>query len=132
MPPSHPLVCESVPSYIASVSSSPLIDWLVNYFTSTHDGSDLEAIVYQMFDPPRRFGQVILSSLQVFENLFSFSSFSTRFQAQSRNVCLLGAVPYPTIDSLDPGSCFLSTEIERGKYVRNIATLSSGGEFFAT
>jgi hypothetical protein len=55
---------------MAPESSSALIDWFVNYFASTPDGSILGAIVYEMFGLQDAFGQVMLNNLQVFESLF--------------------------------------------------------------
>ncbi|KAF8132092.1 leucine carboxyl methyltransferase [Boletus edulis] len=76
------LLCECVLVYMAPESSSALVDWFVNYFSSAQDGSILGAIVYEMFGLQDAFGQVMLNNLQ------------------SRNVSLPGAAPYPTVESL--------------------------------
>lgn len=51
-------------------SATALIDWFVNHFASTHDGSILGAIVYEMFGLQGAFGQVMLNNLRVFHSHF--------------------------------------------------------------
>ena len=62
---------------MAPESSSALVNWFVNYFTSTHDGSILGAIVYEMFGLQDAFGQVMLNNLQVFGSVFSLVAFTS-------------------------------------------------------
>ncbi|KAF8558868.1 leucine carboxyl methyltransferase [Imleria badia] len=99
------LLFECVLVYMSPESSSALIDWFVNH--STHDGSILGAIVYEMFGLQDAFGQVMLNNLQ------------------SRNVSLPGAAPYPTVNSLRERftrhgftfSSALTLSEVRGKYI---------------
>jgi len=62
------LLFECVLVYMVPDSSSALIDWFVNYFASTHGGSVLGAIVYEMFGLQDAFGRVMLNNLQVLES----------------------------------------------------------------
>ncbi|KAF9222489.1 leucine carboxyl methyltransferase [Gyrodon lividus] len=79
------LLFECVLVYMSPQASSALIEWFVSHFASTPDPSDgsvLGAIVYEMFGLQDAFGQVMMNNLR------------------SRNVSLLGATPYPTVESL--------------------------------
>ena len=60
------LLCECVLVYMSPESTSALVDWFVNHFASTHEGSILGAIVYEMFGLQDAFGQVMLNNLRVF------------------------------------------------------------------
>lgn len=77
------LLCECVLVYMPSASSSSLIKWFVDYFSSPKQkNAVLGSIVYEMFGLGDSFGQVMLNNLK------------------SRNVLLPGAEPYPSESSL--------------------------------
>ncbi|KAI6007607.1 S-adenosyl-L-methionine-dependent methyltransferase [Pisolithus orientalis] len=85
--PSSPtlLLFECVLVYMSLEASSNLTQWFVDYFDSNSVSSNpgvLGAIVYEMFGLQDSFGQVMMNNLR------------------SRNVSLIGALPYPTIETL--------------------------------
>lgn len=88
------LLFECVLVYMAPESSSALVDWFVNYFTSTPDGSIIGAIVYEMFGLQDAFGQVMLNNLQVLESLFPLVAFTSIVSLVKKRV-LAGRGPVP-------------------------------------
>lgn len=85
--PSSPtlLLFECVLVYMSPEASSNLIQWFVDYFQSSAVSPNpgvLGAIVYEMFGLQDSFGQVMMNNLR------------------SRNVSLIGALPYPSVQTL--------------------------------
>ncbi|KAH9944582.1 leucine carboxyl methyltransferase [Amylocystis lapponica] len=82
--PSHPtlLLFECVLVYMPPAASSALIQWFVDYFSTTSGPGVLGGLVYEMFGLNDPFGRVMVNNLK------------------ARNVSIPGASPYPTVTSL--------------------------------
>ncbi|KIL68744.1 hypothetical protein M378DRAFT_196171 [Amanita muscaria Koide BX008] len=72
------LLFECVLAYISPETSAALLQWFVNYFR----GGVLGCVVYEMFGLNDPFGKVMMNNLR------------------ERNVTLIGAEPFTTLDSL--------------------------------
>ncbi|KAF8963693.1 S-adenosyl-L-methionine-dependent methyltransferase [Flammula alnicola] len=75
------LVFECVLVYMSASSSSRLLEWFVGRAERSQSGV-LGCIVYEMFGLDDAFGRVMINNLK------------------ERNISLLGAEPYPTVESL--------------------------------
>jgi len=96
------LLFECVLVYMSPAASTELIQWFVDYLSSSQTATVIGAIVYEMFGLNDSFGKVMLSNLK------------------ARNVTLPGAEPYPDVASLP--SRFLKHEFSasRAKTLRDI------------
>lgn len=88
------LIFECVLAYMRPDGSSALLRWFVDYMES----GVLGCVVYEMFGLNDTFGKVMVNNLKV--SVMCMWGCMTNLRLQERNVTLIGAEPFTTLDAL--------------------------------